>query len=110
MNYFEKAVEDYAKKTKEFYNYKMQRDIFRFNQTVEKMTADGKCPENSQILFLNCRYCPVFLAMETNDNLRFRCDHISPERRREIIAMEVKMTPEEWDEYWSVEKSQNASS
>lgn len=110
MNYFEKAVEDYAKKMKEFYNYKMQRDILRFNQAVEKMTADGKCPENSQILFLNCRYCPVFLARETNDNLFFRCNEISSERRCEIIAMELKMTSEEWDEFWSVEKSQNAGS
>lgn len=61
MNYFEKAVEDYAKKMKEFYDYKMQRDINRFNQAVEKMTADLHC----------------------------RCGYLSPERRREIIAMEV---------------------
>ena len=110
MNYFEKAVEDYAKKMKEFYDYKMKRDINRFNQAVEKMTADGKCPENSQILFLNCRYCPVFLARETNDNLFFHCNEISPQKRRELMAMELKMTSEEWDEFWSVEKSQNASS
>ena len=90
MKYFEKAIENYAKKAKEYYDYKMKRDILRFNRTVEQMTADGKCPENSEIIFLNCCYCPVFLASESDNNsLHCRCDKISPQRRREIIAMEV---------------------
>lgn len=84
MKYFEKAIENYAKEMKEFYDLRLKQDILNFNRLIEQMTADGKCPG------VECRFCPVRLASEHEPSLNTPCGIETPQRRREIIAMEVR--------------------
>ena len=84
MKYFEKAIENYAKEMKGFYDLRLKEDILRFNRLIEQMTADGECKSG-----VTCRFCPVRLASEYEPSLNTPCGIETPQRRREIIAMEV---------------------
>lgn len=85
MKYFEKAIENYAKEMKKRYDLWLKNDILRYNCRIERMTADGKCPGD-----IECQFCPLRLANESEENLDVNCGEIKPEAVRHIIAMEVK--------------------
>lgn len=83
MKIYEKAIENYAKKRKEFYNDALKQDIADFNEKIEKMTADGRCPG------IACQDCHVHLLNEYLDN-DMHCGVVTTSERRELLAREVE--------------------
>lgn len=83
MKYFEKAVRNYSKYMKDYYDRRLKDDIMRFNKRVEKMTADGECPRD-----IECRFCPWRLAVDAGAAHGELCG--DPKERREGIAREVE--------------------
>ena len=78
---FEKAIENYAKARKKFYNSLLKVDIANFNEKIERMTGRGDC-------CVACTDCPVTLAREL-----YGIDHCGALTRREIceiLALEVE--------------------
>lgn len=83
MKYFEKAVENYSKHMREYYEWRLKEDVLHFNKAVEKMTADGECPHD-----IECRFCPWRLAVDSGVAHDVLCGN--PQERREVIAREVE--------------------
>ena len=58
MKFFEKAVENYAEKRKQFYKRALNKDILHFGVMMEEMAATGSCRG------IACNDCPVRLAAD----------------------------------------------
>lgn len=89
MKYFEKAIENYAKWLRTSAPLQFGRGMMIFNNSINRMTADGKCPKSNDRYF-SCDFCPLRLANESEENLDVDCEKIKLEAVRHIIAMEVK--------------------
>ena len=90
MKYFEKAIENYAKWLKKYAPGQIGR-VMMFNKSINRMTADGKCPKrNDSIYYFSCDFCPLRLANESEECLDVDCEKIKPEAVRQIIAMEAR--------------------
>lgn len=81
MMLFEKAIENFAKNRKKFYNRALKHDIAEFNQAAERMTATGKCKG------MSCCDCPITLVQEMYGAPS--CVEITPEEKKKLLAMEV---------------------
>lgn len=106
MMYYEKAIENFAKKTNEYYKelikteknedeyvyykYRARNRIITFNSIIEGMMAHGKCPNKEMPALLYCPDCPVYLVKERKPELEIDCDNLSVTDMREILAREYK--------------------
>ncbi|MCM1220508.1 MAG: hypothetical protein NC548_39080 [Lachnospiraceae bacterium] len=86
MMVFEKAIENYAKNRKKFYDLKLKQDIMDFNERIERMAATGKCPA-----IIACDDCPMMLLPKS---FKKGCGTTTRKEVMEQLAMEYEEAEE----------------
>lgn len=83
MKFFEKAIENYTKKQKQFYREALRKDILFFSGLMEEMAATGRCRG------IACNDCPVRLAVGTSAECP-PCGVATKEKIKALVVMEFK--------------------